>query len=84
MTDRPGDDREKRDWRISAILLGIWMMALAIVVYRDIDIPASMMAMATVFFVLLIPAMNDMVRSIERYATGESADRNAKKENARN
>ena len=67
-----GDNR--RDWRVSAILLATWIAALVLVGVRRNDIPWSMLALATVFFVLLIPAMNDLVRSIERYAFGRNAD----------
>jgi len=33
-----------------------------------------MIAMATVFFVILIPAMNDLVRSLERRIGGNTGD----------
>lgn len=63
---------EKRDWKISAILLAVWIVALIFIAGKRNDIPLSMIAMATVFFVILIPAMNDLVRSIERRVSGES------------
>ena len=63
---------EKRDWKISAILLAVWVVALIFIAGKRDDIPLSMIAMATVFFVILIPAMNDLVRSIERRVSGES------------
>ena len=56
----------KRDWKISATLLSVWGLALYVVSGRSDAIPLSMLAIATVFFVLLIPAMNDIVRSIEK------------------
>ena len=59
----------KRDWKISATLLGVWGLALFVVSGRSDAIPLSMLAIATVFFVLLIPAMNDIVRSIEKSFT---------------
>lgn len=61
---------EKRDWRISATLGAVWVVALAVVHNTGINIPTSMLLVATVFFILLIPAMNDLVRSIERVSTG--------------
>jgi len=64
---------EKRDWKISAILLAVWIVALLFIAGERDDIPLSMIAMATVFFVILIPAMNDLVRSIERRVSGDSA-----------
>lgn len=48
-------------------MLAVWIIALVLLSGRDIDIPRSMLVIATIFFVLLIPAMNDLVRSIERY-----------------
>jgi hypothetical protein len=33
-----------------------------------------MIAMATVFFIILIPSMNDLVRTIERRVAGEGRD----------
>ena len=67
--------QEKRDWRISATLLAVWIVALVFIVSDRDDIPLSMIGMATVFFVILIPAMNDLVRSIERSVSGESSGR---------
>jgi hypothetical protein len=64
----------RRDWRISAILLIVWIVALFLLTAERDDIPVSMLAMATVFFVLLIPSMNDLVRSIERRTLGQGAD----------
>lgn len=67
MKDEPP---EKRDWRISALLLAVWIVALVFIGGRRDDIPLSMIAMATVFFVILIPAMNDLVRSLEKRIGG--------------
>lgn len=67
MNQPPEDKGSRRDWRISATLLCVWFFALAIISAGNNDIPLSMLVMATVFFVLLIPAMNDLVRSIEQY-----------------
>lgn len=67
----------RRDWKISATLLGVWGLALFVISGRSDTIPFSMLAIATVFFVLLIPAMNDIVRSIEKSFAGtrEGGDR---------
>lgn len=61
---------EKRDWRISAVLLAVWIVALVFIAGRRDDIPLSMIAMATVFFIILIPSMNDLVRSLEKRIGG--------------
>lgn len=78
MSQRSGKTENKRDWRVSAILGAVWFIALAIMWRSDIKIPGSMLLLATVFFVLLIPAMNELVRSIERYSAGraKTAERN--------
>ena len=68
------DRKDKRDWRISLILLVIWAVAMFLVWRQKSDIPLSMMALASVFFVFLIPAMNDLVRSIEKWAFGGPED----------
>ncbi len=60
------DGDHKRDWRVSAILLAIWIAGMTIIVNRETDIPISMLVIASAFFVFLIPAMNDLVHSIER------------------
>ena len=65
-------DSEKRDWRISATLLAVWGVALFFISGRREEIPFSMIAIATLFFVILIPSMNDLVRSIEKRVTGDS------------
>jgi hypothetical protein len=63
---------EKRDWKISATLLSVWLVALYFIAGERDDIPLSMIGMATIFFIILIPAMNDLVRSIEKRVTGKS------------
>ena len=70
MPNQPKDSDNKRDWRISVTLGAVWLVALVFVENSDFDIPVSMLAVATIFFVLLIPAMNDLVRSIERISMG--------------
>jgi len=62
---------DKRDWRISATLLAVWIVALVFITDNRGDIPLPMIAMATAFFVILIPAMNDLVRTIERSVRGD-------------
>lgn len=63
---------EKRDWKISATLLAVWLVALYFIAGKRDDTPLSMIGMATIFFIILIPAMNDLVHSIEKRVTGES------------
>lgn len=71
---------KKRDWGTSLTLLAVWIVALVVVTRRNDGIPLPMLVIASVFFVLLIPAMNDVVRSIERmfshYFGSSTQDRN--------
>lgn len=60
------DGDHTRDWRVSAILLVIWIAGMTYIVNRETEIPTSMLVIASAFFIFLIPAMNDLVRSIER------------------
>lgn len=71
MTEPADNEKTGRDWRVSATLLAVWAVAIFYVWRGDFQIPLSMLAMASVFFIMLIPAMNDLVRSIERAAFGE-------------
>lgn len=66
------DGEHKRDWRVSAILLVIWIAGMTYIVIRETEIPTSMLVIASAFFIFLIPAMNDLVRSIERRFGGRS------------
>lgn len=63
------DNREQprqADWISSAILVAVWVLGLCLITEARPGIPKSMLATGTVFFVLLIPAMKELVRTIER------------------
>lgn len=66
----------RNDAIISVILLAIWAGAMLLVLQGGNRIPLSMLGLATVFFILLLPAMRDLVRAMEKYAygTNEEAD----------
>lgn len=66
-----GRPPRRRDWRVSMTLLAVWVVALVLIASHRQDIPLSMMALATVFFIVLIPSMNDLVQSIERRFSGD-------------
>jgi hypothetical protein len=70
MAARKHEEPRKRDWRISATLLAVWVAALFALGGRETEIPLSMLAIASLFFVLLIPAMNDLVSSMDRFFGG--------------
>lgn len=66
MTRENRQSTKKRDWRISATLLAVWLLALLAISSGESDIPRSMLVIATIFFVMLIPAMNDLVSSMDK------------------
>ena len=57
------------------ILAAIWIFALIAIVNSELEIPVSMLVIATAFFVLLIPAMNDLVHTAERLTRGRAEAR---------
>lgn len=61
----PGKARH-RNWISSTILILIWMLGMLLVVKIRPGIPASMLIIGTVFFIVLIPAMNELVNTIAR------------------
>ncbi len=67
MTD---EQNEKRDWRVSAVLITIWLIAIAVILVNGIEIPTSMLVLASAFFVFLLPAMHDLVIAIEKRISG--------------
>jgi hypothetical protein len=70
--ERSKETDDKRDWRISAILVTVWIVAMIVIKSSALEIPVSMLVIASAFFIFLIPAMNDLVRSIERFAGGRT------------
>jgi hypothetical protein len=62
------DKRRARlaDRLVSIILVVIWGIGLAIILQLRPEIPGSMLLIGSVFFVVLIPAMKELVRTIER------------------
>ena len=70
MTDR---ESGKRDWRISAVLIEVWSIIIAVILSRGTEIPTSMILLASTFFVFLLPSMHDLVISIEKKRIGRGA-----------
>lgn len=71
---------KKNDAAISIILLAIWAGAMFLVLSNGNRIPLSMLGLATVFFILLLPAMRDLVRAMEKYAYGANKESDAAEE----
>jgi len=51
---------------ISLLLAAIWIVAALVVHQSDTGIPASMLIIGTVFFIMLVPAMKELVKIIDR------------------
>lgn len=61
------DPRERfHDRMISLLLAAIWVLAALVVWKSDADIPASMLFIGTAFFIMLVPAMKELVRILDR------------------
>ena len=73
MTDQQTENSRKEaarershDRLISLLLAAIWILAALVVYRRDTGIPTSMLIIGTVFFIMLVPAMKELVRIIDR------------------
>lgn len=51
---------------ISLLLAAIWIVAALFVWESDAGIPASMLLIGTVFFIMLVPAMKELVRILDK------------------
>lgn len=54
------------DRMISLLLAAIWIAAALFVWKSDAEIPTSMLLLGTVFFIMLMPAMKELVKIIDR------------------
>ncbi len=73
MTDQEAEMSKKatarerfHDRMISLLLAAIWIGAALFVRKSDAEIPASMLLIGTVFFIMLMPAMKELVKIIDR------------------
>ena len=70
--DADNEERPRRsNWLTSTILIVIWVSGLMLVTKISPEIPTSMLMLGTIFFIVLIPAMNELVNSIERRISNE-------------
>ncbi len=69
-TEKDVEERNSRqrlhDRVITLLLAAIWIVAALLVYQSDIEIPASMLIIGTVFFIMLVPAMKELVKIIDR------------------
>lgn len=59
---------QKSDAAISIVLVSVWAIAIFLVTRGRSEIPVSMLVIASLFFVLLIPAMRELVKTLDRLA----------------
>jgi len=55
----------------SLLLAAIWVFAAIFVWRSDTEIPASMLLVGTVFFILLVPAMKELVKVLDKLLRGQ-------------
>ena len=75
MTPEPEDTTRGNDGAISWILIAIWLGGLILVRNLREDIPLTMLVIGTVFFIVLIPAMKEIARTLDRLFTRQSSDK---------
>ncbi len=74
MTPEPEETTRRSDGFISWILVAIWLGGLILVRSLREDIPLTMLLIGTVFFIILIPAMKEIARTLDRLFSGHSSD----------
>jgi hypothetical protein len=60
------DEKPHKDMAITGILAFIWFTAVAVVLTTREDIPVYLLGIATLFFLMLVPSMKELVRGFER------------------
>jgi hypothetical protein len=75
MTPEPEETTRGNDGVISWILVAIWLGGLILVRNLREDIPLTMLVIGTVFFIVLIPAMKEITRTLDRLFTRQSSDK---------
>jgi hypothetical protein len=64
--------RERFHDRVMSILLtAIWLTGAWFVRQSDTDIPLSMFAIATAFFITLLPAMKELIKTLDKWLRAE-------------
>ena len=65
-TDKMNARERFHDRVISILLAAIWIVAALMVHQSNPEIPTRMLLIGTVFFILLVPAMKELVKVIDR------------------
>ncbi len=69
------DDTRSNDRAISWLLASIWLGGLILIRNIREDIPLTMLVIGTVFFLVLIPAMKEIARNLERFFASHFSDK---------
>jgi hypothetical protein len=64
----------QKDRAISWILATIWFGAVLIVMILRDDVPVYLLAIGTLFFLMLLPSMKELVRNVENHFAGKRDD----------
>lgn len=64
--DKPSARERFHDRVISILLAAIWIVAALMVRQSNPEIPTRMLLIGTVFFIILVPAMKELVKVIDR------------------
>jgi len=64
--NKPSARERFHDRVISILLASIWVVAALIVRQSNPEIPTRMLLIGTVFFILLVPAMKELVKVVDR------------------
>ena len=59
------------DVLISLLLAAIWLLGVTLVVRSGTEIPSSMLVVGTLFFLMLVPAMKELVKVLDRWLRTE-------------
>jgi len=69
MATEPDDTTRENNAATTWILVAIWLLGLILVRILRQDIPMTMLVIGTVFFIVLIPAMQEITRGLHRFFT---------------
>ena len=75
MAKEPQEEIRENDWAITWLLAAIWVGGLILVRISRTDIPLKMLVIGSVFFVVLIPAMKEIARGLERFFARRFSDK---------
>ena len=75
MTREAEEETRKSDGAIAWVLAAIWLGGVIFVRVTREDIPLTMLVIGTVFFVVLIPAMKEIARSLDRFFASHFSDK---------